>query len=114
MRAGETGAGKSTLAKLITRSYDPTDGRVLIDGHDIREVTVDSLRAQLGVVPREPFLFAGSLRDDIAFAWPGAGDEQIWKAVRAVGSQTSSSGCPRVSTPFSTSAASRCRAANDS
>ena len=82
---GETGAGKSTLAKLITRFYDPTDGRVLIDGHDISQVTVDSLRRQLGVVPQEPFLFAGSLRYNIAFADPDARDEQIWEAVRAVG-----------------------------
>jgi ATP-binding cassette, subfamily B, bacterial len=85
---GETGAGKSTLAKLITRFYDPTEGRVLIDGHDIRKVTVDSLRRQLGVVPQEPFLFAGSLRYNIAFAWSGGApisDEEIWAAVRAVG-----------------------------
>jgi ATP-binding cassette, subfamily B, bacterial len=82
---GETGAGKSTLAKLITRFYDPTEGRVLIDGHDISKVTVDSLRRQLGVVPQEPFLFAGSLRYNIAFACPDANDEQIWEAIRAVG-----------------------------
>jgi ATP-binding cassette, subfamily B, bacterial len=82
---GETGAGKSTLAKLITRFYDPTAGRVLIDGYDISQVTVDSLRRQLGVVPQEPFLFAGSLRYNIAFARPEAEDEQIWEAVRAVG-----------------------------
>jgi len=82
---GETGAGKSTLAKLITRFYDPTEGRVLIDGHDIRHVTIDSLRRQLGVVPQEPFLFAGSLRDNIAFACPDASDEEVWEAVRAVG-----------------------------
>ncbi|HWD75487.1 MAG TPA: ABC transporter ATP-binding protein [Solirubrobacteraceae bacterium] len=82
---GETGAGKSTLAKLITRFYDPTAGRVLIDGHDLRDVTLDSLRRQLGVVPQEPFLFAGSLRDNIAFACPDATDEEVWEAVRAVG-----------------------------
>lgn len=82
---GQTGAGKSTLAKLITRFYDPTEGRVLIDGHDIRQVTVDSLRRQLGVVPQEPFLFAGSLRYNIAFARPDASDEEIWEAVHAVG-----------------------------
>jgi ATP-binding cassette, subfamily B, bacterial len=82
---GPTGAGKSTLAKLITRFYDPTEGRVLIDGHDIRSVTVDSLRRQLGVVPQEPFLFAGSLRYNIAFACPDASDEEILEAVRVVG-----------------------------
>jgi ATP-binding cassette, subfamily B, bacterial len=82
---GQTGAGKSTMAKLITRFYDPTEGRILIDGHDLRQVTVDSLRRQLGVVPQEPFLFAGSLRYNIAFACPDASDEQISEAVQAVG-----------------------------
>jgi ATP-binding cassette subfamily B protein len=82
---GQTGAGKSTLAKLITRFYDPTAGRVLIDGHDLRKVTIDSLRRQLGVVPQEPFLFAGSLRYNIAFARSEASDEEVWEAVRAVG-----------------------------
>jgi ATP-binding cassette, subfamily B, bacterial len=82
---GQTGAGKSTLAKLITRFYDPTDGRVLIDGHDISEVTLDSLRRQLGVVPQEAFLFAGSLRYNIAFAAPDATDDEVWEAVHAVG-----------------------------
>ncbi len=82
---GQTGAGKSTLAKLITRFYDPTEGRVLIDGHDIGEVTLDSLRRQLGVVPQEPFLFAGSLRYNIAFARPESTDDEVWEAVNAVG-----------------------------
>ena len=82
---GPTGAGKSTLAKLITRFYDPTGGRVLIDGHDLRGVTLRSLRRQLGVVPQEPFLFAGTIRDNIAFARPEAPDEQVWEAVRKVG-----------------------------
>jgi ATP-binding cassette subfamily B protein len=82
---GQTGAGKSTIAKLITRFYDPTEGRVLIDGHDLRDVTLDSLRGQLGVVPQEPFLFAGSLRYNIAFACPDASEEEVWEAVRAVG-----------------------------
>jgi ATP-binding cassette subfamily B protein len=82
---GQTGAGKSTLAKLVTRFYDPTEGRVLIDGHDLRDVTLGSLRRQLGVVPQEPFLFAGSLRYNIAFACPDATDGEVWEAVRAVG-----------------------------
>jgi len=82
---GQTGAGKSTMAKLITRFYDPTEGRVLIDGHDLRDVTIDSLRRQLGNVPQEPFLFAGSLRYNIAFARPQASDAEVWEAVRAVG-----------------------------
>jgi len=59
--------------------------KALIDGHDLRKVTVDSLRRQLGVVPQEPFLFAGSLRYNIAFASPEASEEEVWEAVRAVG-----------------------------
>jgi ATP-binding cassette subfamily B protein len=82
---GPTGAGKSTLAKLVTRFYDPTVGRVLIDGHDLRDVTMHSLRSQLGVVPQEPFLFAGTIGDNIAFARPDATDEEIHEAIDKVG-----------------------------
>jgi ATP-binding cassette subfamily B protein len=82
---GETGAGKSTIAKLVTRFYDPTSGRVLIDGHDIRGVTIESLRSQLGVVPQEPFLFAGSVRYNIAYARPDAPEREVNEAVHAVG-----------------------------
>jgi ATP-binding cassette subfamily B protein len=82
---GPTGAGKSTMAKLVTRFYDPTRGRVLIDGHDLRAVTLHSLRHQLGVVPQEPFLFAGTIRDNIAFADPEASDQAVAEAVDAVG-----------------------------
>ncbi|GIF42073.1 ATP-binding cassette subfamily B protein [Actinoplanes xinjiangensis] len=82
---GPTGAGKSTLAKLVSRLYDPDAGTVLIDGHDLRDVTLDSLHRQVGVVPQEPFLFAGTLRDNIAFAHPGAPDELVEAAVDAVG-----------------------------
>jgi ATP-binding cassette subfamily B protein len=82
---GPTGAGKSTLAKLVTRFYDPSAGRILIDGHDLRDVTLASLRTQIGVVPQEPFLFAGTLRDNIAFARPEATDEEVWAAVDSVG-----------------------------
>ena len=82
---GATGAGKSTMAKLVTRFYDPTAGRVLIDGHDLRDVTLHSLRRQLGVVPQEPFLFAGTLADNIAFGRPDATREEVARAVEAVG-----------------------------
>ena len=82
---GPTGAGKSTLAKLVTRFYDPTSGAVAIDGHDLRDVTMRSLRRQLGVVPQEPFLFAGTIRDNIAFARPEATDEEVAEAVVRVG-----------------------------
>jgi ATP-binding cassette subfamily B protein len=82
---GATGAGKSTIAKLVTRFYDPSDGRVLIDGHDLRDVTLASLRRQLGVVPQEPFLFTGTIADNVGFAVPDASDEEIAAAIRAVG-----------------------------
>ena len=82
---GATGAGKSTIAKLITRFYDPTAGSVCIDGHDLRTVTLQSLRSQLGVVPQEPFLFGGTIRDNITFARPDAGDVEVCEAVDLVG-----------------------------
>jgi len=82
---GPTGAGKSTMAKLVTRFYDPTEGRVTIDGHDLRDVTLHSLRSQLGVVPQEPFLFAGTIGDNIAFARPDATDDELREAVEQVG-----------------------------
>jgi ATP-binding cassette subfamily B protein len=82
---GATGAGKSTMAKLVTRFYDPTAGRVLIDGYDLKRVTLESLRSQLGVVPQEPFLFAGTIRDNLSFARPGAPDDAVWNAVHRVG-----------------------------
>jgi ATP-binding cassette subfamily B protein len=82
---GPTGAGKSTLAKLITRSYDPTQGRVLVDGHDVRHLTIESLRRQLGVVPQEPFLFAGTIRDNVAFGVPEATDDEVRAAISATG-----------------------------
>ncbi|KUN90254.1 ABC transporter ATP-binding protein [Streptomyces bungoensis] len=82
---GPTGAGKSTLAKLVTRFYDPTAGRILIDGRDLRDVRIESLRRQIGVVPQEPFLFAGPLRDNICFAASDTSDDRIREALRVVG-----------------------------
>ncbi|HEX2105687.1 MAG TPA: ABC transporter ATP-binding protein [Solirubrobacteraceae bacterium] len=82
---GATGAGKSTFAKLVARFYDPTEGRVLVDGHDLRTVTADSLRSQMGIVPQEAFLFSGTVADNIAFGRPGATAEEIEAAARAVG-----------------------------
>ncbi len=82
---GPTGAGKSTMAKLANRFYDPTQGRVLVDGIDIKTVTLRSLRSQLGVVPQEPFLFAGSLRSNLSFGRVGVTSEEIEQAVDVVG-----------------------------
>jgi len=82
---GSTGAGKSSLAKLAARFYDPTLGRVLVDGHDLREVTAGSLRSQMGIVPQEGFLFSGTVRENIAFGRPDASDAEIIAAARAVG-----------------------------
>ena len=82
---GPTGAGKSTLAKLITRFYDPTEGDVYIDGHNLRDVSLDSLHAQLGVVPQEPFLFHGTIKENIKFSRPDASDSDVIEACKAVG-----------------------------
>jgi ATP-binding cassette subfamily B protein len=84
---GETGAGKSTLAKLVARFYDPVEGRVVLDGHDLRSVTAHSLRSQMGIVPQEGFLFSGTVRDNITFARPSASLEEIAAAARAVGAE---------------------------
>ena len=82
---GATGAGKSTLAKLVARFYDPQAGKVLVDGHDLRGVQQRALRRQLGIVPQEGFLFSGSVHDNIAFGRPEASLEEIEDAVAAVG-----------------------------
>lgn len=82
---GPTGAGKSTLARLVARFADPTRGAVRIDGHDLRDVTLHSLRSQLGLVPQEPFLFHGTIRDNVAFARPDADPEDVREACLAVG-----------------------------
>src|SRR5215831_9594552 len=74
---GQTGAGKSTLVKLVARYYDVTGGRVLVDGTDIRDLDLASYRQRLGVVPQESFLFAGTVRDAIAYGRPGASDAEI-------------------------------------
>ena len=82
---GQTGAGKSTLAKLVARFYDPQRGRVLVDGRDLRDLRAGSLRSQLGIVPQEGFLFSGTIRDNIAFGRPDASEEEIRSAAAAVG-----------------------------
>jgi ATP-binding cassette subfamily B protein len=82
---GHTGAGKSTIAKLLARFYDPREGRITIDGVDLRDVTQASLRRQLGVVPQEGFLFAGTVRDNITFGRPDADPAEVAAAAKAVG-----------------------------
>jgi len=82
---GHTGAGKSTIAKLLARFYDPREGRITIDGHDLRDVTQASLRRQLGIVPQEGFLFAGTVRDNIAFGRPDASPEEVVSAAETIG-----------------------------
>ena len=84
---GATGAGKSTMAKLVARFYDPTDGRVLVDGHDLRDVASSSLRSQMGIVPQEAFLFSGTVAENIAFGRPDADESQIRAAAAAVGAE---------------------------
>ncbi|WP_116211935.1 ABC transporter ATP-binding protein [Streptomyces olivoreticuli] len=82
---GETGAGKSTLVKLVARFYDPSSGAVLVDGHDLRELHPTGYRHRLGVVPQEPYLFPGTVRDSIAYGRPDATDAEVEAAARAVG-----------------------------
>ena len=81
---GETGSGKSTIVKLMSRFYDPTEGRVLVDGVALTEMDLPAFRAQLGVVPQEAFLFGGSIRDNIAYGRPGATDSEVEWAARSM------------------------------
>ncbi len=82
---GETGAGKSTIVKLVARFYDPTEGRVLVDGRPLASLDLGAYRRQLGYVPQEAFLFSGTLRDNIAYARPDATPAEVEAAARAVG-----------------------------
>jgi ATP-binding cassette subfamily B protein len=82
---GRTGAGKTTMAALISRFYDVTDGRLVIDGHDVRSVTRQSLARQMGIVLQEPFQFSGSVMENIRYNHPEANDEKVFEAAKAVG-----------------------------
>jgi ATP-binding cassette subfamily B protein len=82
---GETGAGKSTVMKLLARFYDPDLGTVRVDGHDVAQLDLLGFRRQLGYVPQEGFLFSGTIRDNIAYGRPDAGDDEVERAARAVG-----------------------------
>jgi len=92
---GPTGAGKSTIVRLIPRFYEVKEGRILVDGYDIRKVTLRSLRRQIAIVPQEPFLFSGTIYDNIKFARPEADDAQVMAAVRAVGLDELVAGLPQ-------------------
>lgn len=81
---GETGGGKSTIMKLISRLYDPTEGTIFVDGQDIRHVTLESLRANIGIVPQDPALFHDTIMNNIRYANFGASDEEIFEACKAV------------------------------
>ena len=80
---GRTGSGKSTIGRLLNRFYDPTSGKILVDGNDIRDVTLDSLRHQIGIVFDEPFLFSSSVAENIAYSKPNASLEEIESAAKA-------------------------------
>lgn len=91
---GETGAGKSTIMKLVARFYDPGEGAIRVDGHDLRTLDLSSYRRQLGYVPQEAFLFTGSVRDNIAYGRPRASDAEVEAAARAVGAHDLIAGLP--------------------
>ncbi len=80
---GSTGSGKSTVINLIPRFYDVSEGAVLVDGHDVRDVTIESLRQQIGIVLQETTLFSGTIRENIAFGKSDATDEEVEAAAKA-------------------------------
>jgi ATP-binding cassette subfamily B protein len=82
---GHTGAGKSSIAKLVTRYYEFQDGELLVDGRDIRCLDLSQFRRQIGIVPQEPFLFTGTVRDNIRYGQPEATDEQVFQAALHIG-----------------------------
>jgi ATP-binding cassette subfamily B protein len=91
---GETGAGKSTVLKLLARFYDPDSGSVTLDGHDLRTLSLQGFRSHLGYVPQESFLFTGTIRDNIAYGRPAATDAEVEAAARAVGAHDLVAGLP--------------------
>jgi ATP-binding cassette subfamily B protein len=92
---GETGAGKSTIVKLVARYYDPVSGQVTVDGRDLRELDLGQFRRRLGVVPQEAFLFTGTIRDNIAYGRPQATDAEVEAAAAAVGADELVASLPR-------------------
>ncbi|MEA3377556.1 MAG: ATP-binding cassette domain-containing protein [Chloroflexota bacterium] len=81
---GHTGAGKSSVARLISRFYEFQDGELLVDGRDIRRVNLRQYRRHIGVVPQEPYLFSGTVSDNVHYAWPEATEEQVRQAARSI------------------------------
>lgn len=92
---GESGCGKSTLLKILMRFYDPTSGRILVDGMDLRDFTLASLRSRIGLVSQDPFLFSGTVRDNIAFGRPEATMDEVAAAARAAGLEAFINGLPQ-------------------
>jgi ATP-binding cassette subfamily B protein len=91
---GETGAGKSSVIKLVARFYDPTSGAVLVDDTDVRELDLPAYRRRLGLVPQEPYLSTGTVRDAVAYGRPDATDAEVEDAARAVGADTTIAALP--------------------
>ena len=103
---GPSGAGKTTLCNLVARFYDPTAGRILLDGVDLRDITVESYRRLLGIVEQDTFLFDGTIAENIAYGRRGATRSDIADAARAANAHGSSRSCRPATTPSSASAAS--------
>ncbi len=93
---GPTGVGKTTMASLIPRFYDVTEGAILLDGHDLRDLTLQSLRQQIAIVLQDVFLFHGSVRENILFGRPGATEEEMIAAAKAAMLTALSWTCPMV------------------
>ena len=106
---GETGAGKTTIARLLARFYDPGEGRILLDGTDLRDLSDARLRREIVLITQEGFLFSGSIADNIGLGKPGADRAEIEAAAAAIGATSSSRRCPAAMTPRSASAAAACR-----
>jgi len=92
---GETGAGKTTMVSLLTRFYDPTEGRVLLDGVDLRDYRIADLRNQFAIVLQEPVLFPTTIAENVAYGTPGAGDAEIEAAAKAANAHDFIAGLPR-------------------
>lgn len=97
---GPSGAGKTTLASLVPRLWDVTDGAITVDGHDVRSVTQDSLRAAIGVVPQDPHLFHITVAENLRYARPDATDEELREAARAAQVLHVIEALPQGSTPW--------------